>query len=137
MPSFEKVGTLYGKSGGTPLCQEFHYKPISTWIMRIRFLLSMSWLLTRHGRWWLQMSLINQYVQLWNLVSLLRFASIEGFMMGTTLFRWPWGCMAHSNVIWIISLGSVFVFSMIDNQEVIYPCLFAFSFLGNLLVIAL
>ncbi len=26
MRSFEKVGTLYGKSGGTPLCQKFHYK---------------------------------------------------------------------------------------------------------------
>jgi hypothetical protein len=28
MFSFEKVGTMYGESGGTLLCQEFHYKLI-------------------------------------------------------------------------------------------------------------
>jgi len=26
----EKVGMLYGESGGTPLCQKFHYKSIFT-----------------------------------------------------------------------------------------------------------
>ncbi len=31
--------------------------------------------------------------------------------------------------------GNVFVFSMIDNWEVIYPCLFGFIFLGNMLVL--
>jgi hypothetical protein len=30
MLSFERVGTLYGESDGMPLCQEFHYEPIST-----------------------------------------------------------------------------------------------------------
>jgi hypothetical protein len=27
VPSFERVGILYGKNGGMPLHQEFHYKP--------------------------------------------------------------------------------------------------------------
>jgi hypothetical protein len=31
----------------------------------------------------------------------------------------PWRCTAHPGVIWIISLGSVFIFSMIDNQKII------------------
>jgi hypothetical protein len=48
-----------------------------------------------------------------------------GFMRGTT----------HLGVIWIISLGNVPVFSTIDDQEVIYPCLFAFNFLSNVLVL--
>jgi hypothetical protein len=43
--------------------------------------------------------------------------------------------MAHSGVIWIISLKSVPVVSTIDDGEVIYPCLFAFNFLGNILVL--
>jgi len=43
----------------------------------------------------------------------------------------------HPDVIWIISLGSVFVFSMIDDWEVIYPFLFAFNFLSNMLVLFL
>jgi hypothetical protein len=30
MPSFNRMGTLYGKSGGMPLHQEFHYEPIFT-----------------------------------------------------------------------------------------------------------
>jgi hypothetical protein len=30
MSSLEKVGMLYGKRGGTPLRQEFHYKLIFT-----------------------------------------------------------------------------------------------------------
>ncbi len=41
----------------------------------------------------------------------------------------------HSNMIWIISLGNVPIFSIINNQEVIYPCLFAFNFLNNLLIL--
>jgi hypothetical protein len=28
MPSFKRVGMLYGKSGGMPLRQEFHYQSI-------------------------------------------------------------------------------------------------------------
>jgi hypothetical protein len=36
--------------------------------------------------------------------------------------------MVHLGVIWIISLSSVLVFPMIDDQEVIYPCLFTFNF---------
>jgi hypothetical protein len=41
----------------------------------------------------------------------------------------------HLGMIWIISLGNVLIFSMIDDQKVIYPCLFAFNFLGNVLVL--
>jgi hypothetical protein len=33
------------------------------------------------------------------------------------------------------SSRSVFVFSMIDDQKVIYPYLFVFNFLGNMLVL--
>jgi hypothetical protein len=46
----------------------------------------MWWLLTPFEKCWLQMSLVDQQVQLWNLVPLLKSASIEGFMKGTTLF---------------------------------------------------
>jgi hypothetical protein len=49
-------------------------------------------------------------------------------MKGTTLLQWPWRCMAHLSVIWIVSLGSVPVFSTIDNWEVIYPCLVCIKF---------
>ncbi len=81
------------------------------------------------------MLLFNQQVQLRNLTPLLRFASIEGFIRGTILFRWPWRCMAHLSVILIISSRNVPIFSMIDDQKVIYPCLFVFNFLGNVLVL--
>jgi len=43
--------------------------------------------------------------------------------------------MVNSSVIWIVSLGNVFTFSKIDNQEVIYLCLFAFNFSGNMLIL--
>jgi hypothetical protein len=56
-------------------------------------------------------------------------------MRGITLLQWPWRCMVHFGVIWIISLGSVPIFSMIGDQEVIYPCLFPFNFVGNVLVL--
>jgi hypothetical protein len=41
----------------------------------------------------------------------------------------------HFGVIWIISSGSVPIFSMMDNWEVIYPCLFTSNFLGHMLVL--
>jgi hypothetical protein len=41
--------------------------------------------------------------------------------------------MTHLGEIWIISLGSVHVFSKIDVQKVIHPCLFSFNFLSNVL----
>jgi hypothetical protein len=41
----------------------------------------------------------------------------------------------HPGMIWIISSGSVPIFSMIDDHEVIYPCLFAFNFSSNVLVL--
>ncbi len=78
--------------------------------------------------------LVNHQVQLWNLTPLLKSANIEGFMKGINLFQWLWRCMMHLGVIWIVSLGSVLVFSTIDDQEVIYPCLFAFNFSGNVLI---
>jgi hypothetical protein len=81
------------------------------------------------------MSFVNQHVQLYNLMPLLRFARIKGFMRGTTLFQWPWRCMVHIDGIWIISSRSVFVFFMIDDQEVIYPWFFTFIFLSNTLVL--
>jgi hypothetical protein len=61
--------------------------------------------------------------------------SIDGFMRGTILFPWPWRCTSHFGVIWIVSLRSVFVFFTIDDWEVLY--LFAFNFLGNVLVLHL
>jgi hypothetical protein len=57
------------------------------------------------------------------------------FHEGTILFRWPWRCRTHLGVIWIISLGNVLVFSIINDWEVIYLCLFAFSFLGYTLLL--
>ncbi len=41
----------------------------------------------------------------------------------------------HLSVIWIVSLHNVFVFSTIDNWEVIHPYLFAFNFLGDVLIL--
>jgi hypothetical protein len=38
---------------------------------------------------------------------------------------------------WIVSLGSLFVFSTIDNHDVIYSNFFAFNFLSNVLVLLL
>jgi hypothetical protein len=66
---------------------------------------------------------------------LLRSASIEGFIRGTILCQWPWRCTTHPDVIWIVSLGSVLIFSIKDNREVMYPCFFAFNFLGNVLIL--
>jgi hypothetical protein len=43
--------------------------------------------------------------------------------------------MAHLGVIWIVSSRSVLIFFMIDDRKVIYPCLFRFNFLGNVLVL--
>jgi hypothetical protein len=129
------MGTLYRKCNGTPLRQESHYKLISTRPERTKSSLLMWWLRIRCERWWFWVSLVNQQMQLWNLESLLRSASIEGFMKGTTLFRWPWRCTMHSSVIWIVSLGSVLVFFMTDNREVNYPCFFAFKLLGSVLVL--
>jgi hypothetical protein len=42
---------------------------------------------------------------------------------------------ADLNMIWIISLGGVPILSMIDDYQVIYPCLFAFNFSSNILVL--
>ncbi len=54
---------------------------------------------------------------------------------GIILFRWSWRCIAHLGMIWIVSSGSVLVFSMIDDWEVIDLCLFTFSFLSYALVL--
>ncbi len=102
---------------------------------RVKFSLSMWWLLIGRKKQWFQMSSINQQVQLWNLMPLLKFANIKGFMKGTILFWWSWRCMMLLGVIWIVSLRRVLVFSMIDNWEVIYPCFFAFNSLNNVLVL--
>ncbi len=56
-------------------------------------------------------------------------------MRGTTLFQWPWRCTTHLNVIWIISLVNVLIFSMIDNWEVIYPYLFTFNYSRVIIVL--
>jgi len=66
---------------------------------------------------------------------LLKFASIKGFMKGTTLFRWPWKYMVHPSMIWIVSSGSVPIFSTIDDPEIIYPYIFAFNFSSSMLVL--
>jgi hypothetical protein len=38
-------------------------------------------------------------------------------------------------VIWIVSSWNVFFFSTIDDQKVIYPCLFAVKFSSSVLVL--
>jgi hypothetical protein len=38
-------------------------------------------------------------------------------------------------VIWIISSGNVPIFPIIDYQDLIYPCLFAFNLSGNMLIL--
>jgi hypothetical protein len=101
---------------------------------KTKSLLLMWWLLTWYGKQWLRMSLVNKQVQLLNLAPLLISTSIKGFMRGTTLFRRPWRCTLHLGGIWIIS-SSVPIFSTIGNWKVIYPYLFKFNFLGNLLVL--
>ncbi len=56
-------------------------------------------------------------------------------MRGTILFRWAMevhGALGHNMDR---SSKSVPVFSMIDDQKVIHPCLFAFNFLDNVLVL--
>jgi hypothetical protein len=58
-------------------------------------------------------------------------------MRGTISFRSPWRCMTHLGKIRIVSLGSALVFSIIDNQEVNYPCLFAFNFPSSVLILLL
>jgi hypothetical protein len=68
-------------------------------------------------------------------MSLLKSTNIEGFMKGIILFWWTWRCTMHPNMIWIILLRNVFVFSTIDDQEVIYPCFFTFDFSNNVLVL--
>jgi len=135
MPLLGRMSTLYGKNSGMPLRQEFHYKLIFIWPERTRSSLLMWWLLIQHGRWWFWMSLVDQHVQLRNLAPLLRFANKKGFRKGTILFWWPWRCTVHPGMIWIVSLGNVFIFSMIDDWGVIYLHLFTFNFLGSVLVL--
>jgi hypothetical protein len=38
-------------------------------------------------------------------------------------------------MIWIVSSKNVLVFSMIDDQEIIHPCLFVFNFSSNVLTL--
>jgi hypothetical protein len=80
------------------------------------------------------MSLLNQLMHLQNLMSLLRSANMKGFMKGTTLFQWPWRCTTHLGVICIVSSGNCSSFS-INDQNVIYPCLFAINFSSIMLIL--
>jgi hypothetical protein len=41
----------------------------------------------------------------------------------------------HSSKIKIVSSRSVLIFSTIDDRKAIYPCLLAFNFLGNMLIL--
>ncbi len=41
----------------------------------------------------------------------------------------------HLSMIWIVSLGNVLVFSMINDRKVIYHCLLAFNFSSSVLVL--
>jgi hypothetical protein len=43
--------------------------------------------------------------------------------------------MAHLGGIWIVSLGNVPIFFMIDDWEVIYPYFSAFNFSSNVLIL--
>jgi hypothetical protein len=68
---------------------------------------------------------------LWNLVSLLRFASIHDFiLMAMEVHNAP-------DMIWIVSLGNVLIFFMIDDYEVNYLDLFAFNFSTNNVLVLL
>jgi hypothetical protein len=44
-------------------------------------------------------------------------------------------CITHSGMLWIVSSGSVLVFSTIFDQEIIYLCFFAFNFSSNMLIL--
>ncbi len=89
----------------------------------------------QHEKQWFQVSLVDQQVQLHNLTPLLKFASIEGFMKGTILFRWPWKCMAHPGVTWIVSLGSAHLFHDRQSEDHLSFFIFAFNFLSDVLVL--
>jgi len=67
--------------------------------------------------------------------AIVKIRKYKGFMRGTILFQLPWRCTTPLGMIWIVSLKSVLVFCMIDTQKVIYPCLFAFNFSNNMLVL--
>jgi hypothetical protein len=69
--------------------------------------------------------------------AIIKIRKYKGFMRGTTLFQWPWRCITPLGMIWIVSLRSVPIFFMIDNQEVIYPCFYTFNFLSNMLILFL
>jgi hypothetical protein len=69
------------------------------------------------------------------LSAIAKFANIKGSMMGTTLFQWPWRCTTFLGVIWIMSSRNVFIFSIINNQEVTYSYFFAFDFSSNMLIL--
>ncbi len=81
-------------------------------------------------------SVINQLVGVAaKLSAIVKIYKYRGLHQGTILFWWPWRCTTHLSVIWIVSSGNVLVFSMIDNQEIIYPCFFAFKLLSNVLIL--
>ncbi len=50
-----------------------------------------------------------------DLNAIVKSTSIEGSMRGTILFQWPWKCMMHLGVIWIVSSRNVPIFSMIND----------------------
>jgi hypothetical protein len=41
------------------------------------------------------------------------------------------------DVIWIVSSGNVLIFSTINDQKVIYPCLFTFNFSNSVFILLL
>jgi hypothetical protein len=57
-------------------------------------------------------------------------------MRGTILFQWPMvmhGALGHDMNHFIKKCARIF--SMIDNREIIYPCLFALNFLGSVIIV--
>ncbi len=68
-----------------------------------------------------------------NLTSLLKSTNIKGLHEGHHFILMT--TEVHLGLIWIVSSRSVPVFSMINDQEVIYFCFFAFKFLDNMLVL--
>ncbi len=58
-------------------------------------------------------------------------------MKGTILLQCPRRCTKHLSMIRIISLRNVFVFSTIDDQNVIYPSFFCIQFFKQCVDIAL
>ncbi len=69
------------------------------------------------------------------LSAIVKICKYRRFHEGQHFIPMPMGCMVHPGVIWIVSLESVLVFPTIDDQKIIYLCLFTFNFSWSMLVL--